>query len=349
MGFGKSKLKKKQAKSRNEEIEKQIIKDQEEMEKRIKILILGAGECGKSTFVKQLMILHTGGFTESIRGLYRQAIRTQVIENMKTLIIATRQLRLKISDDKQVCSEQIEKCFPDGLDPEIGECIAELWEDKSIKITFENRSLFQIPDQASYFFDNVKRVSSDDFVPNDEDIINCRIPTTGVSKINFEIEGRPWEVVDVGGQRSERRKWIHQFDNVTIVIFVVASNEYDQRLTEEVQVNRMHEAVSLFNKTVNNSYFREKNILILFNKCDLFEEKIQKVDLNVCFPEYNGGLNYENGINFLKKKFVDLGTNSKRSIFSHVTCAIQTEKIKAVVDVVNSTILENTLKKKGYL
>ena len=39
-------------------------------------------------------------------------------------------------------------------------------------------------------------------------------------------------MVDVGGQRSERRKWIHCFENVTSIMFLVALSEYDQVLVE---------------------------------------------------------------------------------------------------------------------
>jgi len=39
-------------------------------------------------------------------------------------------------------------------------------------------------------------------------------------------------MVDVGGQRSERRKWIHCFENVTSIMFLVALSEYDQVLAE---------------------------------------------------------------------------------------------------------------------
>lgn len=40
-------------------------------------------------------------------------------------------------------------------------------------------------------------------------------------------------IVDVGGQRRERRKWIHCFENVTSIVFIAALNEYDQCLFEE--------------------------------------------------------------------------------------------------------------------
>lgn len=47
-----------------------------------------------------------------------------------------------------------------------------------------------------------------------------------------------FSVVDVGGQRSERRKWIHCFDDVKAIIFVVALSGYNQVLFEDNSVNR---------------------------------------------------------------------------------------------------------------
>ena len=44
---------------------------------------------------------------------------------------------------------------------------------------------------------------------------------------------RCFSMFDVGGQRSERKKWIHCFENVTSIIFCVALSEYDQVLLEE--------------------------------------------------------------------------------------------------------------------
>jgi guanine nucleotide-binding protein subunit alpha len=47
---------------------------------------------------------------------------------------------------------------------------------------------------------------------------------------------------DVGGQRSERKKWIHCFENVTSIIFCVALSEYDQVLLEESSQVSPHKA-----------------------------------------------------------------------------------------------------------
>ena len=82
---------------------------------------------------------------------------------------------------------------------------------------------------------------------------------------------------DVGGQRNERKKWIHCFENVTAVIFVAAISEYDQVLYEDDTTNRMHEALELFDEICNSRWFRETSIILFLNKRDLFNEKISRV------------------------------------------------------------------------
>ena len=83
------------------------------------------------------------------------------------------------------------------------------------------------------------------------------IPNGNLScfQIEFEYKSLVFHMFDVGGQRSERKKWIHCFDNVDCVLFVVAMSEYDQVLCEDRCVNRMHESLKLFEEIVNNSYF----------------------------------------------------------------------------------------------
>jgi len=56
-----------------------------------------------------------------------------------------------------------------------------------------------------------------------------------------------FSMVDVAGQRSERRKWIHCFSNVTAIIFLAALSEYDQVLFESENVVRLN--VILFSLT----------------------------------------------------------------------------------------------------
>ena len=93
---------------------------------------------------------------------------------------------------------------------------------------------------------------------------------------------------DVGGQRSERKKWIHCFEGVTAIIFCVAMSGYDLVLAEDEEMNRMMESMKLFDSICNNKWFVETSIILFLNKKDLFEDKIRHSPLTICFPEYKG-------------------------------------------------------------
>ena len=115
----------------------------------------------------------------------------------------------------------------------------------------------------SSFLDNLPRLSSPNYVPSEQDLLRTRIKTTGITEVLFELKGLTFRVIDVGGQRSERKKWIHCFDNVNAIIFISSLSEYDQTLRED-------------NCTVSF----ESNL-----KSDLWKLKIKFAEPNARIPE----------------------------------------------------------------
>ena len=91
------------------------------------------------------------------------------------------------------------------------------------------------------YLDSVERISEVGYLPTLQDILRVRVPTTGIIEYPFDLDSIIFRMVDVGGQRSERRKWIHCFENVTSIMFLVALSEYDQVLVEsDNEVNLSH-------------------------------------------------------------------------------------------------------------
>ena len=73
-------------------------------------------------------------------------------------------------------------------------------------------------------------------MPSDQDILRSRVRTTGITETAFKVGELTYKLIDVGVQRSERRKWIHCFENVTALVYVVSLSEYDQMLDEDESV-----------------------------------------------------------------------------------------------------------------
>uniref|UniRef100_A0A7S0THK9 Uncharacterized protein n=1 Tax=Elphidium margaritaceum TaxID=933848 RepID=A0A7S0THK9_9EUKA len=126
-------------------------------------------------------------------------------------------------------------------------------------------------------------------MPDDKDILMVRIRSIGVVQKRFNINKNMFEIYDAGGQRSERKKWMHHFGNVQAVIFVAALNHYCARLFEDETVNGMHESIRLFATICNEKHFEKTEMILFLNKNDLFRDRLSEgTTLRSCFHQTAG-------------------------------------------------------------
>lgn len=130
-----------------------------------------------------------------------------------------------------------------AADPEIGpedpmplDCLkafTSLWRDAGVQTAIMKGNEYALHDNLSYYFADVEKLFAKDYLPTDQDILRARLRTTGISETIFETGNLTYRMFDVGGQRSERKKWIHVFDNVQVVLFLVAISGFDHVLVED--------------------------------------------------------------------------------------------------------------------
>lgn len=173
---------------------------------------------------------------------------------------------------------------------------------------------------------------------------------------------------DVGGQRSERKKWIHCFEDVTAVVFLAAVSEYDQVLSEDESVNRLQEALTLFDSICNSRWFTNTSLILFLNKVDLFKEKLATSRLKDYFPDYSGkyyrcqsetldasiiigpDTDVEQALKFILQKFLSLNRNpNKKQIYVHFTCATDTAQMRFVMSAVTDIIIQKNLRETGLM
>eukprot|EP00301_Raphidiophrys_heterophryoidea_P020645 c5283_g1_i1.p1 GENE.c5283_g1_i1~~c5283_g1_i1.p1 ORF type:complete len:348 (-),score=75.72 c5283_g1_i1:537-1580(-) len=332
---------------KNKKIEDELKSERQKLE--LKLLLLGAGESGKSTIFKQMQIIHNHGFTNDQRASYAPIIRKHCVETFQDLVRGAQILGLLTSELEDRAKAVLAGIEQEGLGGLYIQKIVDLWKTDNFQQAFAQRNQYQISDSAKYFLDHLELVAAADYVPTYDDILQCRVRTTGVSEIHFEAGGAKFRMVDVGGQRNERRKWIHCFQDVEGVIFVAAINEYDQVLFEDEKTNRLKEALRLFQEISNTRFFSSTSMILFLNKKDLFEEKIKTVDLNSCFPEYIGGCDYNKAVDFIKNKFSDARNSRTQEIFIHITTATSTGNVRFVFESVRESILMHNVHGSGIL
>jgi len=194
------------------------------------------------------------------------------------------------------------------------------------------------------------RMAAPNYMPTDQDILRSRVKTTGITETTFLVGELTYRLFDVGGQRSERKKWIHCFENVTALVFLVALSEYDQMLYEDESVNRMQEALTLFDSICNSRWFVKTSIILFLNKIDLFADKVKYSPLEDFFPDFTGGDNYDAACDYLLHRFVSLNqAASTKQIYAHYTCATDTQQIKFVLSAIQDILLQLHLRECGLL
>jgi len=392
-----------EARQRSNQIDKQIEEDGRKYKKEVKILLLGSGESGKSTVVKQMKIIHQNGFPRDELVAARITVFKNVLDSAQAIVMALRKFRMEPAEsENRTYAEKIlgyrldtSSQFPGHsplqpyaystpstpssreirtslhsnsltgselggrgsfstskgeahLTEEIITAIESLWHDPIIPSVLDRGSEFYLMDSASYFFTHLRRIGAQDYVPNDLDYLHARTKTTGISETHFVSGQLSIHMFDVGGQRSERKKWIHCFEAVTSVIFCVALSEYDQVLLEESGQNRMDESLTLFESVVNSPWFLRSSIILFLNKIDLFKIKVLKVPLERYFPEYTGGADVNKAAQYFLYKFKQKN-RQRLMIYPHLTQATDTSNIRLVFAAVKESILQNALRDSGIL
>ncbi|KAF4218155.1 hypothetical protein CNMCM8980_009933 [Aspergillus fumigatiaffinis] len=341
----------KEAVQRTARIDKTLKNDKKLMDRTIKILLLGAGESGKSTIIKQMRIIHSGGFPEDERRQTRAVIYSNLVIAFKVLldIMRAEQIDFELENTKQLAG------FIDNLEPDVGsdeafsdykvrDAMREMWVDAGVQKAVSRGHEFALHDNLQYFFGSLDRLFKPGWLPDNQDMLQARLRTTGITETLFELGQMNFRMMDVGGQRSERKKWIHCFEGVQCLLFMVALSGYDQCLVEDQNANQMHEAMMLFESLVNGEWFKRKPIILFLNKIDLFRGKLEFSPVSKHFPDYNGSnSDFDAAARYFADRFRGINRIPDREIYIHYTNATDTTLLKATMESVQDMIIQKNL------
>eukprot|EP00979_Chaetoceros_neogracilis_P011144 scaffold2707_cov273-Chaetoceros_neogracile.AAC.6 len=390
---------------RNEQINDEQEADREQDEEKVKLLLLGTGESGKSTIFKQMRILYGAEKTDDDLRMYGVIVRSNIVTAIRKLCLLTRQLGYeKKLDEESAAATAADLSDISGMTPReaydqiiaylvdttatdafpkipqdqadrdwVGtstragiqanfdsqqflqhvEAIRVFWQSTTSQDVWMKRAQANINDSHNEYLSDLSRIADVRYVPTEYDILISRVRTTQITVERYMIESIEFEVYDVGGQRSERKKWVNCFENVDAVIFVAALSEYDQTLAEAKRHNRMMEALNLFESVVKNANFADTSIMLFLNKKDIFAEKIvySNITDSPFFSDYAGPPNdFDHGVLYFIQKFEEhLEEDEFNDSFIHVTCATDTNNMEFVLDSSRTIIMTDNLRRAGFL
>jgi guanine nucleotide-binding protein subunit alpha len=288
------------------------------MASQVKVLLLGSGDSGKSTILKQMRLIHKVTFSPQEIESYRQLVFNNLTHGLKYLLDAMEDMDLKVSEENISYVELVESAsdirdgepFPHAF----YEPLKSLWLDSNVQKAYERGNEAALPENLLYFYSSLDRLFDPSYQPSEQDIVQCRARTIGITETTFNLHDHEMLMVDVGGQKSERRKWIHCFQDVTSILFLVSLSGYDQCLVEDKDANQMQDAMTIWDSICHSQWFKQTSIILFLNKNDLFERKVANSDIKNFFPDYDGEPgDIRAGREYFKKRFARLAQKAGRS------------------------------------
>ncbi|KAL4071629.1 guanine nucleotide binding protein, alpha subunit [Scleroderma yunnanense] len=289
-----------------------------------------------------MKIIHQGGFTNEELMSHRLTIYRNTVDSAQAIVLAMRKMKvdcinpLNIINAHNILDYTVDPYSV--LSPEIAQAIHELWQDPVIPTVLNHASQFYFMDNAAYFFGEVLRIGTHDYLPTVDDVLRARAKSTGITATQFNMGQLSIHMFDVGGQRSERKN----------IIFCTALSEYDQVLLEAKDQNRMEESLILFESVINSKWFLRTSIILFLNKIDVFTVKLSRVPLEKYFPDYTGGADINKAAKYILWRFMQKN-RARVCVYPHLTQATDTSNIRPVFTAVKETILRNTLRDSRIL
>ncbi|KAJ3265402.1 Guanine nucleotide-binding protein alpha-2 subunit [Chytriomyces hyalinus] len=403
------------AKAASKSIDAQLKLEENEIKRTAKLLLLGAGETGKSTVLKQMRMIYNIPFNEIELSMYRTGMVLNLVTCAKTLAQSMEKLQIPygfhkpeesvdegdelsaspgLSHGKTLRRESTPLAKQEVVEGVVGSAAAKVTSRPQDPYARYARELYLAQKEANHqsccSFNAAKyiqecdisfcfgggntvpeelvnaikifwedsgvhvmsdpvRICSAEYKPTEEDILRVRIMTVKINEVKFSAQGTTFQVVDVGGQRSERKKWIPYFEDARAIIYMVALNSYDQTCFEDSVTNRITESLTLFNTIAHHPILKDTSIILFLNKIDLFKAKLLEVPVASYFPDYTGSNDIESASKYFDDRFRHENTYTKRAIFTHLTWATDKEQISNIIGSVLVSLTKAVLEDLGMM
>jgi len=319
---------------------------------RMKLLLLGSPQTGKSTFLKQLQLNFVHGFGEKERTDVQRTLSHNLVMGLRDIIdyMADHNVEVpaKITEEVKFFKSEVDLGNVKKFTSDLSKNAKALWADPEVQKVWAARD--SIPTflifNLDYIMDNLERLTQEEVVPSDEDILRSRQRTTNNYKLEFEYEKRAFEITDVGGQKYARKQWASAVPDPGAVIYFAALSDYDVPVFNQPKL-KLEESLEIFAEVVMIPEFAEVNFILMLNKFDVFEKKLKEKPIQK-IREYRKveGTDAAEIAKRIVHRFQRRMPDARRNtVLSNVICAIDTQQMKkvflALKDLITSRALDD--------
>jgi hypothetical protein len=302
------------------------------------------GDAGKSTFAKQVNLMFSEGpMKEEFTRSFVEILRENCLVAMQQLLEFLNN-NLSVPESLKPVAEEV--LIATTLTMKTAKNILKIWESFEFQLVVQKVEIGAL----KYYFPNSLRFAEEKFAPSIQDILYARRKTTGIIETQFIVQNTYlFTLVDVGGRRSERKKWGTSFESggISAVLYICALNEYDMTIEEDSKTNRLADSLKLWRNLTGSSYFKTTPFILLLNKSDLFKEKIKVNPLMDLFTDYT---TFTSRVDLLGLDDFTLGWKYMAmqyqvhfcgsAFYPHVICSIDPDSCRKVFDSIREVVMK---------
>jgi hypothetical protein len=349
-------------------------------------LLLGCGESGKATLYKQMKsIFNCDTFHVEEREHYKHTIYANVFHTLyfvdvdivsNNVILSSPELHTYLNEISILVQENNSLILSaaNHYTVEMHDKVKKILQcpmfQLSLKNVMEIYNVLRVPYGVSRFMKNIDRLHPTSFKPNLDDILCSRRKTTGIVQVQSKFLGTKLRVSLTGGQRNERKKWIHLYEgecsefllscinflfiDISVILNVVSIAEYDLLCYEDEATNRTLESLNCFEDIISRFSNNPSKplIFLVLNQVDIFEQKYFKSSPSKYFDDfsYEQYPKVEDGMQYMASKFKTIfkryyGSKELTIFFTNaLDCNDVKEVLEGVTEVLEKQDSENRQK-----
>lgn len=307
---------------RSEAIDRRLEQDATSLRRETKLVLMGAANSGKELIMRQMKVLYADGYPREERLGYRYAVRSTVRLLIHAIIDLIKDtgvnLPKNLSQDFAVLLYEVETAEMKTITPEAVRAVQNIWNSESFSTLFVRNFEIDFPQYASYFANEMQRISENDFIPSEADIIRLNHSMGGIRELRFAWDEIDVHLFNISGYIPDqfRKRWFHQLEGATALIYTVDVSTYDRPYLGQSTESQLLDDFATFESWANSPKFSGSSIILLLNNFSRFREKLPHSPLTTFFPEYYPGPDPETSARqYILKRFKDVNRN-RLSIYS---------------------------------
>ncbi|KAL8708991.1 MAG: hypothetical protein Q9220_006200 [cf. Caloplaca sp. 1 TL-2023] len=302
-----------------------------------KVVLLGIANSGKSTILKQLHMMQGDQVSQSEQEEARHTIYAQLVSVFRRALGDL--MEGQWNEGPSPTMDFMSECFchlpapatdpmhVNVISPITLSVIGQLWRHPQIRWAIESATWPSVPDNVAYILAHLNSIFHLDDLNASHANLLTHVKTVGIYKsVVRKSEAYEFNVIDVGGSRSSRKKWVRCVDGMKYIIFVADLNGYCQRLQEDLDANQMMEALQVFESIT--SLHPHTPIFLYLNKADQFETTIVRRPISGYFADYKGGADYWKACRYFARRFIEADQRPPGKLHFFVTDSLDTTSFR---------------------